>query len=79
MSKLTKEDVAKMTQEEREYLASRMFSPLRCGGAGYQDGKYYLVLGGKRCFAKEINKIIRDMNSKWSDEALKPYLYDEDK
>lgn len=77
---LTKEDLAKMTQEEKEDLASRMLNPLRCGGAGYDEsGKRYLVLGGKRCNAKEVNQIIREMNPKWSDEALKPYFLDEDK
>jgi hypothetical protein len=81
MSKsLTAEDIKNMTQEEKEDLASRMYNPLRCGGAGYdENGKYYLILGGKRCNAKEINQIKREMNPKWSEEALKPYLLDEDK
>ena len=81
MSKvLTAEDVAKMTKEEREKIASHMYNPLRCGGGGYdENGKYYLILGGKRCNAKEINQIIRDMNPKWSEENLKPHFLDEDK
>lgn len=75
-----KEAIAKMTPEEKKDLASRMFNPLRCGGAGYDaDGKYYLVLGGVRRNTKEINQIIREMNPKWSEEQLKPYLLDEDK
>jgi hypothetical protein len=72
--------IANMSQEEREDLASRMYCPLRCGGAGYdENGKYYLILGGKQHNAKEVNQIIRDMNPKWSDESLKPYFLDEDK
>jgi hypothetical protein len=77
---LTPEDLAKLTQEEKEELASRMYNPIRCGGAGYdENGKYYLILGGKRRNAKEINQIKREMNPKWSEEDLKPYLLDEDK
>ena len=60
-------------------LAFIMFNPIRCGGSGYEDGKYYLILGGKKRFAKEVNQIIRDMNPSWSDDALRPYLLDEDK
>jgi hypothetical protein len=80
MSKvLTPEDIAKMSKEEKLDLASRMYSPLRCGGAGYdENGKYYLILGGVKRNAKEINDIIREMNPRWSDEDLKPFLKDED-
>lgn len=77
---LTPEDIKKMTQEEKEDLASRMYSPLRCGGAGYdENGKYYLILGGQRRNTKEVNQIIREMNPKWSDEQLKDHFLDEDK
>lgn len=81
MSKvLTPEMLSKMTQEEKEDLASRMYNPIRCGGAGYdENGKYYLVIGGVRRNAKEINQIKREMNPKWTEEDLKPYLLDEDK
>ncbi len=71
--------ILSMTQEEKEDLASRMYNPIRCGGAGYEDGKYYLILGGKKCFSKEINQIIREMNPKWTDEDLKHHFVDEDK
>lgn len=76
---LALEDLAKMTKEEQEYIASRMYNPLRCGGGGYENGKYYLILGGKKCFAKEINDIKRQMNPTWTDEDLAPYFVDEDK
>jgi hypothetical protein len=63
-----------------EELAANMLNPLRCGGAGYdKDGKYYLMLGGKQCNAKEANQIIRQMNPTWSEESLKPYLLNEDR
>lgn len=74
------EHLKKLTQEQREEIASRMYNPIRCGGAGYdENGKYYLIIGGKRRNAKEINQIIREMNPKWSDEALAPYFLDEGK
>ena len=73
------EKYQKMTLEERKDLASRMLNPLRCGGSGYENGKRYLILGGQKRFAKEVNHIIREMNPKWSDEELKPYFVDEDK
>lgn len=77
---LTPEDVKKMTKEEMENLASRMYNPIRCGGAGYdEDDKYYLIIGGQKRNAKEINLIIREMNPKWSDEDLKYHFLDEDK
>jgi len=77
---ITPEDIAKMTPEERKDLASRMYNPLRCGGAGYdENGKYYLVLSGKRRNAKEVNQIIREMNPRWTDEQLQPHFLDEDK
>lgn len=67
-------------QEKIKDIASHMFNPLRCGGMGYDEsGKCYLILGGKRRNAKEVNDIIRQMNPKWSDEKLKPYFMDEDK
>jgi hypothetical protein len=71
--------IANMTPEERKDLASRMYNPLRCGGAGYdENGRYYLILGGKKCFAKEINQVIREMNPRWSDEQLKDHFVPED-
>lgn len=77
---LTPEQIKEMTPEEKKDLASRMYNPIRCGGAGYDEsGKYYLIIGGKRRFAKEINQIKREMNPTWSEEALKPYLLDENK
>lgn len=77
---ITPEELAKLTDEEKKEIASRMFSPIRCGGSGYdENGKYYLVLGGVQRNAKEVNQIIRKMNPKWDDESLKPYLLDEDK
>ena len=75
---ITVEDIKKMTIEQQKDIASRMYRPLRCGGSGYENGKYYLILGGKKCFAKEINQNIRDNNPKWSDEQLKPFFYSED-
>jgi len=34
--------MALMTKEEKLSLASRMFNPIRCGGAGYdENGKSY--------------------------------------
>jgi hypothetical protein len=74
-----KEILSKMTHEEKMHLASRMYNPIRCGGAGWEDGKYYLILGGKKCFAKEINDVIRKMNPKWSDEELRSNFHDEEK
>lgn len=76
---LTREDLAVMMPEEKGEIISRMYSPLRCGGSGYdENGKYYLIIGGKRRNIKEINQIRREMNPKWSEEDLKPYLLDED-
>lgn len=72
---LLKKLIANMTQEE---LASHMYNPIRCGGSGYENGKSYLILGGKKCFAKEVNQVIRDMNPKWSDESLKDHFMNED-
>jgi len=73
-------DLKNLTLEEKQKLADAMFKPLRCGGAGYdENGKYYLIIGGVRRYTKEINQIIREMNPAWSEEALKPHLYDEDK
>lgn len=34
-----------MSQEEKLDLASKMYNPIRCGGAGYENGRYYLSLG----------------------------------
>jgi hypothetical protein len=77
---ITPEDIAKMTPEQKQDIASRMYSPIRCGGAGYdENGKYYLVLGGKRRNAKEVNQIIREMNPRWTDDQLKDHFLDEGK
>lgn len=35
--------------------------------------------GGKKCFAKDINNIIRAMNPTWTDEQLSSHFVDEDK
>ena len=56
---LTAEDIAKMSQEEREDLASRMLNPVKIC---------------RPVSNKEFNDIIRKANPKWSDENLKPYL-----
>jgi 8-oxo-dGTP pyrophosphatase MutT (NUDIX family) len=57
MSKvLSQEDIARMTQEERKELASHMYNPVKiCSPVS----------------AKEHNRIIREANPKWSDEALR--------
>jgi hypothetical protein len=76
---LTKEDIAKMTPEERVDLASRMFCPVKCGGCDYDEkGRPWYVHGGIHRSPKEHNDIIRAANPKWSEEALKPYLLPEE-
>jgi 8-oxo-dGTP pyrophosphatase MutT (NUDIX family) len=59
---ITKEDVAKMTQEERMDLASKMYSPVKIC---------------RHLPAKEHNDIIRKANPKWTDEQLKNHLVSE--
>lgn len=75
MSELTKNLISSMINEDLKLLASKMFNPLRCGGACYdEDGNYYLIIGGIKRNVKEINLIIKKMNPAWSDEALEPYF-----
>lgn len=65
MSKaITQEDVAKMTQEEREDLASRMLNPVKIC---------------RPHTAAEHNALIRKANPRWTEEQLKPYLCAEGK
>jgi len=63
-------DISKLTKEERIEVAKHMYSPIRCGGCSYDQLGFYMILNGKKCRAKEINKIVMEMNPLWSKEAL---------
>lgn len=77
---LTKEDIAKMTQAEKEDLASRMLNPVKwCGGYRRDDqGRRWYKHDGVEVSEEEHNAILNDKmraaNPRWTEEQLKPYL-----
>lgn len=81
---MTPEDIKKMTQEEREDLASRMLNPVKWCGSSYVDEngvRWYMHGKVKKTYQEHrdiVNGWRRAANPKWSEEALKPYLLPEE-
>ncbi len=51
------------TLEQRKALAASMWSPIRCGGADYdEEGNCYLIIGGVRRSPAEVQEIYRRLN-----------------
>jgi len=38
------------TPEGRAELAAAMTKPFRCGGSGYDDGRRYVIAGGRKVY-----------------------------
>lgn len=38
------------TPEGRKKLAASMVRPFRCGGSGYDQGRYYVIAGGFKVY-----------------------------
>ena len=77
---LTKQDIANMTQEQREELASLMLNPVKyCRQPRIDDqcNRWYMH-DGVEVSEEEHNQIVngwwREANPKWSEEGLKHYL-----